>query len=106
MAGILRSYCVGLRGIKIVLRLLAACAAMAPKKRPAKGVTEDGKKGDGEDAGTSNKSRVGFKNVDALATALAPYVTDRFFTTYTTNRSQKSVDKSKLLSKPTCQTTE
>ena len=81
---------------------------MAPKKRPAKAkaAREDRVENAGADSGTPNKCRVGFKSVDALATALAPYVTERFFTTYTTNRSQKSIDKTKLLSKPTCRTTE
>ena len=61
-------------------------AAMAPKKRPAKG--ED-------DAGP----RVGFKDYNMLSTVLGPHINERFFTTYTTSRSLKHVEKKKLLSK-------
>ena len=62
---------------------------MAPKKRPAS-VDEDE---------SGQKSRVGFKDSEALATALEPHVNQRFFTTYTTSRSMKDIDKKKLVSK-------
>ena len=49
------------------------------------------------DAGQT--TRQGFKDVQMLATALGPHVSERFFTTYTTSRSNKDVEKKKLLSK-------
>ena len=63
---------------------------MAPKKRKA---------GDADDTG--QKCRVGFKDAEVLATCLGPHVNDRFFTTYTTSRSQKDIEKKKLTCKHT-----
>ena len=63
---------------------------MAPKKRPAS-LQND------VDAGQT--TRQGFKDVQMLATALGPHVSERFFTTYTTSRSNKDLEKKKLLSK-------
>ena len=72
---------------------------MGPTKRPAQEL--DGDSGTGK-----GKSRVGFKDATALSVALSPFVNQRFFTTYSTNRAMKALDKKKLQSKPTCHTIE
>ena len=67
---------------------------MSPKKRPSAA---------DEDVATDTRRRarrVGFKDVSRLATCLAPYVKERFFTTYTTDRAVKQTDKKKLTSQP------
>ena len=64
---------------------------MAPKRKKADGGMDD----------TGQKCRVGFKDAEALATSLGPHVNERFFTFYTTSRSQKDIEKKKLTSKRT-----
>ena len=66
-----------------------------PVKRPA-GI--DKKKKPLDDPDTCRKSRVGFKNAHQLSQCLAPFIDKRFFTSYTTDRAIKSIDKKKLCS--------
>ena len=61
---------------------------MASKKRPS-----------AADDDTGQKTRVGFKDAEALATSLGPHVNERYFTTYTTSRRVQDMEKNKLLSK-------
>ena len=44
--------------------------------------------------------RVGFKNYKELASRLAPFVTQKTVTTYTSSRDMKDLDKAKLKSRP------
>ena len=64
-------------------------------KRPASVL--DGADENGE---ARRKSRVGYKDVNKLAAALGPHVRERFFTTYTTDRSLKQIEKKKLCGQP------
>lgn len=44
--------------------------------------------------------RVGFKDYKALAKALCPFVNTKYFTTYTSERDMKKLDRKKLQSRP------
>ena len=44
--------------------------------------------------------RVGFKNFRQLASAMAPFIKNKHFSTYTTSRDMKKIDKKKLQSRP------
>ena len=68
---------------------------MAPKKRPAAVQKPTDEDGDGPEP---RKSRKGFKGWHLLRDALLPFIDKRFFTSYTTDRSIKKLDKKKLCS--------
>ena len=44
--------------------------------------------------------RVGFKDYKALAKAMAPFIKTKYFTTYTSQRDMKQIDRKKLQSRP------
>ena len=44
--------------------------------------------------------RVGFKDYKALAKTLAPFIKTKYFTTYTSQRDMKQLDRKKLQSRP------
>ena len=44
--------------------------------------------------------RVGFKDYKALAKAMAPFIKTKYFTTYTSQRDMKQLDRKKLQSRP------
>ena len=69
---------------------------MAPKKRPAAKKPPDDD--DNNDEAETRKSRKGCKDWVKLRDALLPFVDKRFFTSYTTDRSIKKIDKKKLTS--------
>ena len=77
------------------VRGFRALLLMAPKKRPAAKKPPDN--GDGGEAET-RKSRKGYKDWVKLRDALLPFIDKRFFTSYTTDRSVKKIDKKKLTS--------
>ena len=69
---------------------------MGAKKKPSK--TDAALANPRDDAGQSRSSRAGFKDAAMLATALSSHINKRFFTTYTTDRALKQIEKKKLLS--------
>ena len=69
-------------------------SALKKKKPAAKAARQS-------DDEPGRKSRVGFKDVKQLADALSPFIEKRFFTSYTTDRAIKSMDKKKLCSSHT-----
>ena len=69
---------------------------MGPKKKPATKRANVADDVEQNDAGQRRSSRQGFKDASLLSTALSPHINKRFFTSYTSDRSMKYLDKKKL----------